>query len=523
MLNTSSDGCVCQGYRCSYCSLQMELWNYLTLGDHEIFELNLAPSMYHDQHGKLNVLILPEYIKIPLQRCIISFDDFDNIITSDNPMINFTFALSSNCYSRVSVIFSLNITAPSINIFAQLFIQIVDTSTKRCTLCETKNTNCSGFDGDRFGMKHRINDRKSKEFYICIESNMIDLNVNRSSSKNSFKYIPPDTKVTTEVAMDNKLLYLLIIAVVICLIVVVYCLRKCYMNVFVVDNALVWIIGISIFEDENTNNLPGIERNVADLVNLWRDAHQYDVNVFHHKTLRGTKDDIIEFIDSHATELADDGNNYKCIIVHVLSHGSERHFLASDGQKVAIDLIHHEIETSLKYEKQKKVIKILFHHGCQTIDAKRAPGCPDQNIRSTASVSGLLNAHSSIKVDDITDDNMTYESNTIKVSGNVADGTVSDSGTFTDCICDSLTINLDKCVKQDLVTIISEIGRNVEEKTNHEEVVRIEGTLRYPIIRLEICRDHDVNGRLENKEYAMIEVDQNDDDDAITCPTTDMN
>eukprot|EP01083_Nonionella_stella_P020621 57200_1 len=517
MLNTSSDGCLCHSYKCSDCSLHFELSNYLTLEDRDIFKLNISPSMY--KYGDPNLLILPKYITIPLQRCIISFEDFDNIITSDNPMINFMFSLSSNCYSRVSSIFSLNITATSINIFSQLFIEILNNSTIRCAICEIRNQSCSAFDGNHFAIEHRVNGRNSKEFDLWIESNMIDLNVNRTSSKNSFKYIPPDTKVTTEVAMDNKLLYLLIIAVVICLLVVVYCLRKCYMNVFVVDNALVWIIGISIFDDENTNNLPGIERNVADLVNLWRDAHQYDVNVFHHKTLRGTKDDIIEFIDSHATELADDGNNYKCIIVHVLSHGSERHFLASDGQKVAIDLIHHEIETSLKYEKQKKVIKILFHHGCQTIDAKRAPGCPDQNIRSTASVSGLLNAHSSIKVDDITDDNMTYESNTIKVSGNVADGTVSDSGTFTDCICDSLTRNLDKWVKQDLMTIITEIGRNVEEKTNHEELVRVDGTLRYPIIRFEICQD--VSEKAENMEYTRIEVNQNDDDDyAITCPVT---
>eukprot|EP01083_Nonionella_stella_P210815 762835_1 len=513
MLNTSSDGCLCHSYKCSDCSLHFELSNYLTLEDRDIFKLNISPSMY--KYGDPNLLILPKYITIPLQRCIISFEDFDHIITSDNPMINFMFALSSNCYSRVSSIFSLNITATSINISTQLFIEILNNSTIRCAICEIRNQSCSAFDGNHFAIEHRVNGRNSKEFDLWIESNMIDLNVNRSSSKNSFKYIPPDTKITKEVTMDHKLVYSLIIAVVISVLVVACCLRKCYRNAFFIDNAQVWIIGISIFDDDKITNLPGIERNVADLVDLWREGYQYDVIVFNQETLYGTKDDIIEFIDLHATELADSDKVYKGIIVHVLSHGSEKHFIASDGKQLAIDFIQNEIETALKYQKQKRVIKMLFHHGCQMIDTKRATDHDGQQIRST----GALNVHSSIKIEDIKDENMTYESNTIKISGNVPNGKVSDSGRFTDCICDSLTRNLDKWVKQDLMTIITEIGRNVEEKTNHEELVRVDGTLRYPIIRLEICQD--VNEKAENKEYTRIEVNQNDDDDyAITCPVT---
>eukprot|EP01084_Bolivina_argentea_P303979 524915_1 len=181
-LNPSKDNCLCVSYHCRNCYQYFDSKRYLTLKHNHIFELKLSP-IYYDS----NVLILPKMITIPLQRCIISFNDFDKTVTDDKPMVNFTFSLSNNCYSRIGTNFSLNITSPALNIFKQLIITIVNNSTRKCKICNIGNiVNCSGFHDNSFQIGY--NAKKSKSFDIMIESNMIDLQVN-TSTKNTFKYI----------------------------------------------------------------------------------------------------------------------------------------------------------------------------------------------------------------------------------------------------------------------------------------------------------------------------------------------
>eukprot|EP01084_Bolivina_argentea_P148842 260140_1 len=104
--------------------------------------------------------------------------------------------------------------------------------------------------------------------------------------------------------------------------------RKHYNKAFIVDNALVLIIGISKFDNSNSN-LSGVEQNVIDIKHLWRVIYQYDVFVCK-ENLYCTKRDVIKFIDTHKKKLQ--SKIYASVIVHIISHGFDDTFLTSDGK-----------------------------------------------------------------------------------------------------------------------------------------------------------------------------------------------
>eukprot|EP01083_Nonionella_stella_P231809 818324_1 len=71
----------------------------------------------------------------------------------------------------------------------------------------------------------------------------------------------------------------------------IYC-RKNYMNAFVLDSVLVLIIGVSNYDDSDSNSdLVGVKQNVSDLEALWRDKYKYDVFVCNANTLYCSKVD----------------------------------------------------------------------------------------------------------------------------------------------------------------------------------------------------------------------------------------
>eukprot|EP01084_Bolivina_argentea_P163180 283915_1 len=91
---------------------------------------------------------------------------------------------------------------------------------------------------------------------------------------------PPRTNVNPVVNYSNYLLYLLLLLVCPIMLIMIVCIRyrQEYQNAFVVDKALVLIIGISQFDDKMLY-LPGVKKCVDNLVELWRDKYKYDVFV----------------------------------------------------------------------------------------------------------------------------------------------------------------------------------------------------------------------------------------------------
>eukprot|EP01084_Bolivina_argentea_P077643 140878_1 len=297
-LDKFNDNCICNEtiYNCYNCTQHFDLKKYITLIDNNVSVLKFTPT-YHGFGNGFEVLILPRNIKFQLQRCSISFHDFDDIIMNNQSRINFSFSLSPNCYTRVGTNFSLNITSLSVNISQQLFITIIDNSTKKCKICQTEHDNCYDFENNNFVIYHKIDGNENKVFDIMIESNMIDFRVN-TSTKNTFKHIVSTDNLRT---VSNKqllnLLYLLLLPFIVVLIFFFYCRRQ-YLNAFIVDKALVLIIGISQFDDKK-KFLPGVSQNVQQLTDLWKNKYNYDVFVCNAPELYSTKLDVIAFVDEH--------------------------------------------------------------------------------------------------------------------------------------------------------------------------------------------------------------------------------
>eukprot|EP01084_Bolivina_argentea_P076149 137984_1 len=101
------------------------------------------------------------------------------------------------------------------------------------------------------------------------------------------------------------------------------------------------------------------------------------------------------------------------------------------------------------------------------------------------------NAHASINNNNKW--NISPDSNLVIFSGNIKGRTMSDSGNFTKCICESFTKNLQRTIKADFNSLFVEIGNRLEEKTNQAEICHFDGTLRFNPIRFEKYTDNKEN------------------------------
>eukprot|EP01084_Bolivina_argentea_P304075 525084_1 len=363
--NVTEDSCICHGYKCYACHHYFDVANYLLLEDNNVDELNFYPipdCTYYDFH----LLIRPQYIPIKLQRCVIEFDYINTTYTtSDDASILVTFKLSPNCFSRIGTHFSLNITALVVNISKVLVINIVDNHTSSCHICDdmySTFSDCFYCDDskDKFVLQYETYNMDDTLFELDFRSNMKDFRV--ISSNNTILY-SNQGRFKTRTKLNNNLLYLLLLLLIpgiIILVVVIYCRRQ-YMNAFIVDNALVLIIGVSQF-DNKAKFLKGVPQNVNQLISLWKDKYKYDVFVCD-DTLYCTKLQIIDFVDNYKTKLKQ--LEYKAIIIHIISHAWDEYFMSSDWKKVPIDFIVHEITDTAKEENNLDLIKVIFHHGCR--------------------------------------------------------------------------------------------------------------------------------------------------------------
>eukprot|EP01083_Nonionella_stella_P046618 124788_1 len=264
----------------------------------------------------------------------------------------------------------------------------------------------------------------------------------------------------------------------------IYC-RKNYMNAFVLENVLVLIIGVSKYDDSDSDlpDLVGVKQNVSDLEDLWRDKYKYDVFVCNANTLYSSKADVVHFIQDGMLKLEDKNNNYGCVIVHIIAHGSDDFFNTSDGKDVSLDFIRHELVTVADFTENLSLIKLIFHHCCQGMNDYRTPNVVALSKPSTRA----MNMHYTLNNNntDNVQNKMSYDSNCMTISGNLSGRAMSDDGHFTECICDAFAVNLNRRIKADFNSLITEIGRNLEHKTHHSEICNVTGALRYNPMRFE--------------------------------------
>eukprot|EP01084_Bolivina_argentea_P039519 73034_1 len=498
ILNTCNDSCICNDvkYKCYSCHKHFDLKSQLTLKDNDIDELIFTPTFDSIMYNLSTPLIIPNSITIPLQRCIISFTKPWVVKSETRNSITSSFELSSNCYQRIGRNFSVNITAVCENCdksWKELIIRIIRNTTE-CKVCNPSE-HCFPCNGNQFIIIYDTHHLNNGGFMLTFVSQTLDLKVmfiNDTIQHDGTK---------GDIIWKKDYLYSLLI-LILPIMILIYCYTQ-YMNAVIVNSALVLIVPISNFSQKELH-LPGVRANVINLTNLWEIKYKYDVFVCNRRKLYSTKQDVIDFIDQHLQRLKH--TSYNAIIVHMISHGTESTLMTSDSKQLPIEFIKHELIDAGNPE----TIKLIFNHDCR--------GETDHNMKRIRSLSPNVITQEQIDkeykheqrimpmihphINNRKSDDMCQDSNVLIINGNIKGGTMSDSGHFTDCICESFGNNLNKnmIMKADLNTLIVEIGRNLEKITESEEVVNREGTLRYNQIRFDQNKENQ-SGTYQNPKY----------------------
>eukprot|EP01084_Bolivina_argentea_P031172 57704_1 len=462
-LNSLHDDCICGFYKCHNCSYHFNITQHLSSNIKDVNQLTFRPT----HHYNFSILLLPTEFKVELQRCNISLNVTKSTSNSINSFVIFKYLLSENCYSRIEEDYSLTIESVDLNISSKLIISIRNTTDHICKVCADDCYDCSP---DDFTIYHGVDGVSNGEYLIHMQSDSINLRLITPSKATIFY----NRKEMSHLTHTELYLLLLLSLPIVILVIFIYC-RKQYMNAFVVDKVLVLIIGCSQFDDKKSF-LPGVKRNIIDLKNLWSGFYNYDVFICNFETLHCTKQEIIEFVDQYKMKL-DSMIHYRCIIVHLISHGfDDDAFLTSDHKMLELDFIRHELTDTAHHLGYSTLIKILVHHGCRG-DANYST---DEQM-STPIIRNVFRSHGSINNKDLS--NISHDANCITIFGNINGRTISDEGNFTQCICSAFRSNLNRMWKVDLNTLLVEIGRNLEQKTNGSEIINVSETLRYDVIR----------------------------------------
>eukprot|EP01084_Bolivina_argentea_P008485 15880_1 len=356
------------------------------------------------------------------------------------------------------------------------------------------------------------------------------------------------------------LFILLIIPFVLCCAAVYYKYKqqKEYMNAFIVDKALVLIIAISQF-DKKELLLDGVLQNVDQLSDLWSSVYNYDIHVCNKNTLHCSKKDIVEFVDQCKHKL--DDITYKAAIIHVISHGyddDQTCFMTSDGEKMKLNFIYHEITEACNFAGNLELIKLVFYHCCRgsanyniggigvtrtitnnpsTTTKKRKAynlinnqSFIDENVVEMAIISNtnldeeideVITENTDLREDSIYDEDLpAADSNWIVLYGNTVGRAMSDEGNFTHCISKAFKGNARKNRKKDFIALIIEIGKELEKKTDHAEISTINHNIRCGKIRFEICVEN-VIMKSEIEKLISTNWKNNDNKDKLDVLTLD--
>eukprot|EP01084_Bolivina_argentea_P018562 34526_1 len=322
-------------------------------------------------------------------------------------------------------------------------------------------------------------------------------------------------KTASKLILRYDLLYCLFLLFVPLILILVRWRIK-YLKAYVVDKALVLMVGITTFDDEK-QNLLNDEVNIKKLAKLWKEIYKYDVYICNEHSLYATKQNVIEFIDKHKVKLQE--KLYKAVIVHIITHGFiNGDFLTSDMKKVPTEFIEHELVSELEFYGNTSMIKLMFYHACrgsanyykaieveETSTRDTSCGC---NCFRNSDKSRPLISHKNIAVElnnvvdtaikhsnrsgtsDNLDNDMSAHSNFVIIYQTIKYRVTLTSGHFTNCIYDVFVKNAEKWIKTNFIGMIREIGTNLERITSNAEICTTAGlgTLRYDPVRFETAK-----------------------------------
>eukprot|EP01083_Nonionella_stella_P081759 225409_1 len=477
----------CNTHSCLHCEQQVKLFNFLS----HLPPISLPPNTYDfglSHPYAFDVLITPLIMTVHLQRCNISF--FTEATKDKSAPVHLFFNLSSNCYDRVGSIYKVSILQGFSGTENELLIEIEANHLTSSTLCKRIDTDCASLQQDNSFTMSLEEDELLGTTAVFFSSNSMDVYVSRSAKSATSHFIKDE--VSSVPFWQSTAFYASVITPLMCGICV-FCWWQCvkyrrYMNAFVVDNALVLIVGIAQFEDKKLV-LPGVEKNVSDLRNLWEKQYKYDVFVCNEQDLDSTKDDVIQFIDDHKVKLED--NRYQSFILHIISHGTNKGqtFLTSDLKNINLeDGIKHELTDAADARNgQQPLIKIVFNHICR-----------GNNNQSTDKVRGSEYDHDDAGNEEAV---VCEESNWAVIWGNISGRPMRDVGDFTDCICEEFRKNAKKVRKDNFRELITRIGIKLQTLTEGKEICEITQSLRESNIRFE--RGQKKRPRMDKKRPAM--------------------
>eukprot|EP01084_Bolivina_argentea_P087663 158327_1 len=286
--------------------------------------------------------------------------------------------------------------------------------------------------------------------------------------------------------------------VVVCVSLYLYYKYKKYKDAYFMNKALVLIIGITTFNDISLNQ-PDDENNIAQLVKLWSRKYHYDVCNCKNNA---TKADVIEFIDSNTAKIATNSQKYKGVIVHIVTHGDNDRFMASDGKYLDLDFIIHEFSDAAEHGKNSTLLKMIFDHSCRgnvnygvklsddiefNWDDSRCSwfDCPMFAISSNKyneetpliHKTEIKKKYSTIDMTSVnedgkaSDDSDCFDSNFVIVYQNLKDRTTCPRGAFTASICETFGKNA-KCGKRkrNLESLLRELTGKLQIASGNAEI-----------------------------------------------------
>eukprot|EP01083_Nonionella_stella_P039248 106754_1 len=502
VLNTLHDDCVyINEYQRENCWQHLNICDYIWFNDGNIRTLQFIPMQ---RSFDVDVLLLPKVITLRFQYCNLSLQVKQTSTNNLNAIVTFLYDLSHNCYSRMAQPFVIYITTKTGNrtlLSKSLVITITNNTYHTCTICNyTLQNNCDVCHMNTFSLSYETKQVTFGDFGVFFHSNSTDLRILSAVANINYEFAPQTPHVDTE--NDQFYMYmlsLLIIGPCVILCVCIYCRRQ-YMKALVVDRALVLIIGISQFDNKDMF-LSGVPQNVTALQHLWKSLYKYDVFVCNAHSLYCKGIEVQKFVDHSLQQM--EYKQYKAVIVHVISHGTDTTFTTSDMMMMDKDFINHELVTKAEETKNKELIKLVFHHSCMGDADFSFSKFPLQTVTRNAG-SFVIPAPSIQR----TASCMTYDSNLIVISGNIKGRALSDRGDFTTCICKSFTNNLKRIIKFDFETLLKEIRINLEKETAHAELCHPEGIVSYQAVRFEKAaskyKKRDARNRVESKSQTQL-------------------
>eukprot|EP01083_Nonionella_stella_P015973 44668_1 len=394
-LNTTTDGCMCNGYKCYQCVQHFDLAHHLTVDDDGIERILFTMSYASNNTG--SALILEPYASIALQRCSISFDNVTRISAQQDPKVGFVYHLSDNCYYRIDATFSVMIASSVRDINRQLTIAIDGAHSVTCTHCAMDGSNkCISCTADYIEIEHKVLNT-DQEFKIVMTSQSIDLTI-ISSDAFSVSFDRADVFTLSEAQIGGIVAGACALFAAIASIIF-YFYRKAKLLkeaqqrfVYYIRNPMVVFIGVATYKtdvekkgiDVYCPDLFGINVDYLNIKTMCR-IFKYDLYPKYEK-YNWTQHEMIEFIEecvatvsqSLNTNVEDDNmksqnksvNGYDGVLFIISGHGYNNNIITSDYQTVNKTAMHRLFSTN--YPQLRDVPRVFLFDCCDG-DQQRSP------------------------------------------------------------------------------------------------------------------------------------------------------